>query len=215
MKLTKNQLNSLLSLVTKDVLKLGGVVFACLLLLFFIYQQNKAQILASETAYFTQQLEKVIVDIDYDNNLLLTATKFSDFTGYYACQNGKVARYIAEISTNQGYNGQITLLIAVSDTKLTDSQVVFHRETPGLGDFIERSKSDWLVGFSQPLATLQQPNFLKLKQYGGQIDGLTGATITSNAVSQRIQQFVLTEIQTLLESAHCSTNNEVRSSDVN
>lgn len=200
----KSQLTSLLPFVGKDVAKLGGMVLVCLLLLFVIYQSNKAQINASETAYFTQQLEKVIDDIDYDNALLDSKVGFDNFTAYYACQHGKVKRYIAEISTNKGYNGNITLLLAISDNAITDSEVVFHRETPGLGDLIERNKSDWLANFQRPLTALQaNPNQLKLSQYGGQIDSLAGATITSNAISQRLQQFISAEVTPLMQAATC------------
>lgn len=84
-------------------------------------------------------------------------------------------------STNQGYNGNITLLLAISadGRTLLGVRVLTHQETAGLGDKIEARLSNWIDGFTRrEIATTQ----FAVKQDGGEFDAFTGATITPRAV---------------------------------
>jgi len=75
----------------------------------------------------------------------------------------------------QGYAGEIRLLAAFGNGgRLLGARVAEHRETPGLGDFIDVDKSPWMRRFAPtpPLA----------------VDAVSGATITSEAVKRGIQQ---------------------------
>ncbi len=62
---------------------------------------------------------------------------------------------------------------------------LFHLETPGLGDQIDTDKSDWLQQFILPLNTEKT---LRVDKDGGDIDAITGATITSRAVSNLLNR---------------------------
>ena len=80
-------------------------------------------------------------------------------------------------STIQGYAGEIQLLAAFgNDGRLLGARVAAHGETPGLGDFIDVDKSPWMLQFATtpPL----------------EVDAVTGATITSQAVRRGIQQML-------------------------
>ena len=82
-----------------------------------------------------------------------------------------------------GYNGAIRLLLAVSaDQQLLGVRVLEHRETPGLGDAIERRKSDWIDGFSGRSLVDPLPAGWAVRKDGGQFDQFTAATITPRAV---------------------------------
>ncbi len=76
----------------------------------------------------------------------------------------------------RGYAGPIELLLGIDDAgKLTGVRVVSHRETAGIGDVIEMSKSHWLAGFdSKTAATLLAGD--------GAIDVVSSASITTGAV---------------------------------
>ena len=88
-----------------------------------------------------------------------------------------------------GYTGTIKLLIAIRDDhSLFGVRVLEHRETPGLGDDIERKKSNWITQFDNTsFATIAKP-FWTVKKNGGYFDQFTGATITPSAVVHTVKR---------------------------
>ncbi len=82
-----------------------------------------------------------------------------------------------------GYNGAIHLLVGVYlDGSLAGVRVTRHRETPGLGDAVSISHSDWILGFNNKSLGNPQARDWKVKRDGGVFDQFTGATITPRAV---------------------------------
>ena len=75
-----------------------------------------------------------------------------------------------------GFDGEITMMVGIADGKITGISVISHTETPGLGAVAaaQNAKGEafrgQFVGQSGELAV------------GDQIDAMSGATITSNAV---------------------------------
>lgn len=85
------------------------------------------------------------------------------------------------VTAPEGYNAPIQLLVGIDlDGNVTGVRVVNHRETPGLGDAIEREKSDWIEQFTG--TTLSMPNVWAVDKDGGPFDSITGATVTPRAV---------------------------------
>ena len=94
----------------------------------------------------------------YDNDLLAQARQFSierdgraslQVTAYLARREGEPVATLLSVTTPDGYNGDIQLMVAVlADGTLTGVEVIAHRETPGLGDRIESERSGWLQQFS-------------------------------------------------------------------
>ena len=83
-------------------------------------------------------------------------------------------------SATPGYADDIHLLTAFDETgRLLGARVTRHRETPGLGDFIDLDRSSWMLRFAEtpPLA----------------VDAVTGATITSEAVKREVQRMIEAE----------------------
>ena len=90
-------------------------------------------------------------------------------------------------SSALGYAGPVEVLVALTpQRRVTAVRVVDHRETPGLGDAIERRKGPWIDQF-EGLARHQ----LDLAPQGA-IEALTGATITSHAVIQAVNEAMMT-----------------------
>ena len=83
----------------------------------------------------------------------------------------------------KGYEGPIQLLLAIRpDGRLLAVKVLSHRETPGIGDRIEATRSSWLEIFkSHSLASYPNEEW-RVKADRGQFDEIAGATITSRAV---------------------------------
>lgn len=94
---------------------------------------------------------------------------------------------ILPVITRQGYSGEIDLLVGIDEQqRISGVRVTYHQETPGLGDKIERQRSDWITRFNGLSLDELPPNAWAVKKEGGQFDGFTGATITPRAVIQAV-----------------------------
>jgi Na+-translocating ferredoxin:NAD+ oxidoreductase subunit G len=76
-----------------------------------------------------------------------------------------------------------------ADGSLSGVRAVAHRETPGLGDYIDpkkdkNKKSPWIMQFGE-LKAADIPA-CKVKKDGGQIAYHTGATISARAVTNAV-----------------------------
>lgn len=90
-----------------------------------------------------------------------------------------------EITAAEGYSGDIELLLGVDAAgTVIAARVTRHAETPGLGDPIERQRSDWIEGFNgRSLDDTPLPRWT-VRREGGDFDGFSGATITPRAVAR-------------------------------
>lgn len=112
---------------------------------------------------------------------------------YIAQKHGKTTAYAIKVTTNKGYSGRIDMLIGITiHGKILGVRVLQHNETPGLGDKIETSKSDWIYHFDQLLFDPAMQNQWAVKKDGGQFDQFTGATITPRAIVNSVKQTALT-----------------------
>lgn len=102
---------------------------------------------------------------------------------YRARKQGKpIAAIIASIGPT-GYAGPIKLLVGIHyDGTVSGVRVLYHKETPGLGDAIEVEKSDWILGFTGLSLINPKESQWKVKKDGGVFDQFTGATITPRLV---------------------------------
>lgn len=92
-----------------------------------------------------------------------------------------------ETFTNNGFGGTIKLMIGLlPDGTINNVSVLEHKETPGLGDKMEKSKSSWSEQFNG------KKGKVALKKNGGEIDAITAATISSNAFVDAINRAVET-----------------------
>jgi electron transport complex protein RnfG len=89
-------------------------------------------------------------------------------------------RGIAFETSGKGYGGDVGLMVGidVKDDKLIGVGVTTHAETPGMG---ARAKSD--PNFVAQFKDMPLGKPFKVTQDGGSINALSGATITSRAVS--------------------------------
>ena len=100
---------------------------------------------------------------------------------FVAKQAGKAVGWVFESTAPNGYGGKIRLLVGIDrDGRVTGVRVVSHKETPGLGDYIDIGKSDWIKGFDGQ--SLERPDAWRVRKDGGQFDYMAGATITPRAV---------------------------------
>lgn len=88
-----------------------------------------------------------------------------------------------------GYSGKINLIIAIhSDGRISGVRVVSHKETPGLGDYIEIAKNNWINIFNDTSLENNKDSEWKVKKDGGSFDYMAGATITPRAVVKAVHK---------------------------
>ncbi len=110
-------------------------------------------------------------------------------TAYRARLKGEPAAVVLEAIAPDGYSGKIWLVLAVrADGKLAGVRVVAHKETPGLGDYIELPKSPWIKGFDGKSRAEYADADWKVKKDGGKFDYMAGATITPRAVVKAVNK---------------------------
>lgn len=97
---------------------------------------------------------------------------------HVAKRGGSVVGYVIEVSS-AGFGGAIDMVVGVdSDGTVTGVSIIQMSETPNLGDNAKReSFRSQFIGGSGTLAVVKD---------GGAIDALTGATITSRAVTNGV-----------------------------
>ena len=113
-------------------------------------------------------------------------------TAYRARLKGEPSAVVLESIAPDGYSGKIWLILAVrANGELAGVRVVAHKETPGLGDYIELPKSPWIKGFDGKSREVYKDADWKVKKDGGQFDYMAGATITPRAVVKAVNKALI------------------------
>ena len=131
---------------------------------------------------------KEVVTSEFDNDPFaekITTLQGKDrFTLYPARKEGYITSIVMKSFSNKGYGGRIEVLVNfLPDGSIGGYKVIEHKETPGLGSKVnDTSFKQGIIGKSP-----KSENF-KVRQDGGEIDAITGATITSRALIDAIQR---------------------------
>jgi electron transport complex protein RnfG len=108
---------------------------------------------------------------------------------YIARQDNKAVAIIFPATARDGYTGDIDLIIGVyTDGSVAGVRVLSHRETPGLGDAVDKKKSNWVDTFVGKSLVNPSIDLWKVKKDKGIFDQFTGATITPRAVVNSVKQ---------------------------
>jgi len=118
----------------------------------------------------------VDLKVGNDNNGMDILRRF-----YLIQKNGEHAGIAFEISS-QGYGGNIQLMAGVtSEGNISGIKVLNHSETPGLGANINTEK------FTSQFSGMNLDKTVwKVRKTGGDVDQVTGATISSAAVLEAV-----------------------------
>ena len=179
------------------LLALGGATAA---LLAALHDVTAPRIAANERAYALRNIDEVIPAGEYDNDLLNDVVVVADepLLGagaheiFRAFRGTQPVAVVISATTPRGYSGPIGLLIGVyADGRVAGVRVRFHRETPGLGDRIERRRSDWLLDFDGRSLGDPPPQRWAVQRDNGVFDQFTGATVTPRAVVAAVRDALL------------------------
>lgn len=184
--------------VMRGGITLGAIAAVCTTLVAATYAITADRIAANEQAWVEQSLQPVLAGLTFDSGggesrLTIAAPHglpgSDDATVYraYSGQSPVAALYV--VSARDGYSGPIRLLVGIgADGRIAGVHVLAHRETPGLGDLVETSKSDWVRQFAG--RSLADPAVAewRIERDGGAFDQLTGASVTPRAIVNAVRQ---------------------------
>jgi electron transport complex protein RnfG len=166
-------------------------------MLAFTHDRTEPAITRGQLAAKRALLNQVLPPALYDNDLLASQQPLApdDLLGtrqpsalWVARRGGEFSGVVLEAVAPDGYSGDIALLIGIdADGTVTGVRVTAHRETPGLGDYIDRAKSAWIDQFAGKSLSHPEPKHWKVAKDGGAFDTRAGATITPRAVVKAVR----------------------------
>ncbi len=173
------------------------------------HSSTAERIAANERAFILRNLDDLLPRSDYDNDPLADIVYGFDpeLLGrgqasaiWRVRRAGRPVAAVLQPITPHGYSGDIALLVAIAvDGSLLGVRVTSHRETPGLGDAIERRRGDWILAFDGRSLGNPGNDGWAVRRDGGVFDEFTGATVTPRAVVsgvyKALQYFALHEEQ--------------------
>jgi len=181
-----------LSAVLKSGVTLAAIGAVCAALVAITYSLTSERIAANEKAWLEKSLEPALAGLTFEGSVsesMLVIRTPHDLPGpddviiYRVYADDLPVAALFAVTARDGYAGAIRVLVGIEyDGTITGIRILEHRETPGLGDKIVASRSDWVFQFDgRSLGDPMLENWA-LKRDGGEFDQLTGASVTPRAV---------------------------------
>lgn len=153
----------------------------------YVYELTKGPIAAAKLAKKIKAIDEVVAE--YDNNPVEEMYKIpidgstDSLEVYPAKKEGKLMASAIRSYSPKGYGGNVWLMVGLQpDGSIQNIAVLEHKETPGLGTKMnDAAFKDQYIGKNPSAFNLS------VTKDGGDIDALTGATITSRAFSGATQ----------------------------
>lgn len=175
----------------KEIVKLGSILMLTTVVaavgLSAVYSVTKPRIEAQKQFAIENALTVALPTAD--KNAIEPVYRDGDINYYkaYKTEEKKSAIGYAYIARGPGYSSVVETMVGVDTTgRIMGLEVLDQKETPGLGTKIEQVR----YGESDPWFTRQfidkKAANVDLKKDGGTIDAITGATISSRAVTHSI-----------------------------
>lgn len=169
----------------------GGVMLAVSLtaavLLTLVHEVTKKPIQEARERLIAESIKNVIAT-EFDNDpfaeKITVRRDNTRYTLYPARNKGYVTSIVMQSSSNKGFGGRMDVIVGfLLDGTVSGYKVIAHKETPGLGSKVgEAAFQKNVIGRSPALESF------KLRQDGGEVDAVTGATISSRALLDAIQR---------------------------
>jgi electron transport complex protein RnfG len=193
--------HSIAQVSTRTALILLVFTLAFTALMALTYLATKAPIEASANDEKLKLINEVLPRDLYDNDLLTDFVELGPTAqlgldvptrAFRARKAGQAAAVVLEAVAPDGYSGKINLLVAVSaGGEVVGVRVTLHKETPGLGDYIDIAKDKnkakpWVRQFDGLGFDKVVPAEWKVRKDGGRFDSRAGATISARAVTRAV-----------------------------
>jgi len=194
---TKNNMQeTIFKHAIKTAITLVAFAFVGTAMLAYVFNITRAPIEASEKEARLALFKQILPENTYDNDLLKESIEIAPnaqlgnrqpTVANIAKLNNKTAGVILEATARDGYSGDIKLLIAIrADGTISGVRVLAHKETPGLGDYIDIAHGNWIKLFNDESVDKTLAEQWKVKKDGGKFDYMVGATITPRAVVKAV-----------------------------
>lgn len=190
------------NMATRTAVILVFFVAAFTAALAVVYNMTKPAIDASAAEEKMRMINEVLPSALYDNELLTDTLTLAptpelgqddESTVYRARLKGEPSTLVLEAVAPDGYSGKIRMLLAIrANGEIAGVRVTLHKETPGLGDYIEPKKdknktNPWITQFNGlSMEKMPTPGQWKVKKDGGHFDSVAGATVTPRAVVKAV-----------------------------
>jgi len=163
------------------VILLTVVILASVVLLSFTNLYTKDLIAEQALAVMRGQLQTMFPEM----------TSFTAEKDIFVVKAGEKTVGYAFVANGKGYGGAISILVGLQDAStLKGISIISQSETAGLGSRITLPK------FTSQFAG-KNVNDINLKADGGQIDGISGSTISSKGVVSAVRDTALQKIAEL------------------
>ena len=168
-----------------------------------VFTMTQPAIKASAAEEELRMIKEVLPQALYDNDLLKDTLELAptpelgqDDTSkvYRARLAGQATALVLETVAPDGYSGKIRMLVAVqANGQLAGVRVTQHKETPGLGDYVDPKKDKnktrpWITQFDGLSFDKLAEKDWKVKKDGGHFDSNAGATVTPRAVVKAVKK---------------------------
>ncbi|RLA58877.1 MAG: RnfABCDGE type electron transport complex subunit G [Epsilonproteobacteria bacterium] len=171
------------------IVGLGGVALIASALLGGVYAITKEPIELAKAKKLKEAIQLVTPEFDNDpaaEMYMLPVENNDSLICYPTRIGGELVATAIKTYSDNGFSGRFYIMVGLDKNgTIINTAVLEHAETPGLGDKIEKKKSDWSDQFND-----KNPETSKIKvtKDGGDIDGITASTITSRAFCEAVQQ---------------------------
>lgn len=151
----------------------------------FVYQATKEPIAKAKLEKKNKAISMVLPKFDTVDAPVKVAIAEGDSLECYPAKKGnKVIGYAIETYTTKGFSGIFKIMVGFTlDGKIFSTSVLEHKETPGLGDKMQKSKSDWSNQFSNLDVASQDTDgdgiYIEVTKDKGTIQAITASTISS------------------------------------
>lgn len=172
--------------IVKDALILFAITVCAGLLLGLTYTVTKEPIAMQQIKIRDAALNSVIKDADFEQ-IEEDLSKQPVITEIYeASRNDEVVGYAFKLVTKEGYGGDIELIVGINaDSTISGIDIIKHSETPGLGANADNDKfKDQFVAKPTKQLTVVKDG----ADTDTEIDSLSGATISSRAVTNAVNE---------------------------
>ena len=171
------------------VVVLTSIALVAGLALTGVYALTKERIDNAQKAKKEQALNLVLPDFKgtlIDTTVVPEGEKEGVLVHLATQEDGTLYGAAIETYTKKAFDGRFDLMVGfVADGSIINTEVIDASETPGLGDKINKTKSDFAKQFNgQDPATYK----LSVKKDGGDVDAITAATISSRAYCDAVQR---------------------------
>lgn len=165
------------------------------------HEWSRERIAANERARLVARLNSVLDQAVLGRDLTTTRLTVTDahllgsaapVDVFVVTEGGTLVATVFASVAPHGYNAPIGLLVGVAaNGVITGVRALSHRETRGLGDSIDIAKTDWIKQFDGK--TLEEPSadLWGVDKDDGHFDSITGATVTSRAVTSAVKNTLL------------------------